>query len=72
LPNDRKLTFRFEYLDIAKNKTVRIYKGTYCKQCPDRMSCSKNSRDGKVIKDYEGWKQKEGKWHPRCFQEKEY
>ena len=53
-PNERKLTFRFEYLDITKNKNVRVYKGTHCKQCPDRMSCSKNSRDGRVINDHEG------------------
>ncbi|HWR26757.1 MAG TPA: IS1182 family transposase [candidate division Zixibacteria bacterium] len=53
-PNGRKLTFRFEYLDISKKKNVRVYKGTQCKQCPDRMSCAKNSRDGKVINDYEG------------------
>ncbi len=53
-PNNKKLTFRFEYVDINKNRNVRIYKGTLCKQCPDRKKCSKNSRDGKVIKDYEG------------------
>ena len=53
-PNDKKLTFRFEYVDITKNRNVRIYKGTQCKQCPDRKKCSKNSRDGKVIKNFEG------------------
>ncbi len=53
-PNDQKLTFRFEYVDIAKNRNVRIYKGTQCKQCSDRKKCSKNSRDGKVIKNFEG------------------
>jgi transposase len=52
--NDKKLTFRFEYVDITKNRNVRIYKGTHCKQCPDRKRCSKNSRDGKVIKNFEG------------------
>jgi ABC-2 type transport system ATP-binding protein/transposase len=53
-PNEKILTFRFEYLDITKNRNVRIYKGTNCKQCPDRKNCSNNSRDGKVIKNYEG------------------
>lgn len=53
-PNGRKLTFRFEYVDITKNRNVRIYKETQCKQCPDRKKCSKNSHDGKVIKNYEG------------------
>lgn len=53
-PNDKKLTFRFEYVDITKNRNVRIYKGTHCKQCTDRKKCSKNSRDGKVIKNFEG------------------
>jgi transposase len=53
-PNDHKLTFRFEYVDITKNRNVRIYKGTCCKQCPDSKICAKNSRDGKVIKNYEG------------------
>lgn len=53
-PNGSKLTFRFEYVDITKKRNVRIYKGTQCKQCPDRKKCSKNSRDGKVIKDFEG------------------
>ena len=53
-PHGQKLTFRFEYVDINKQINVRIYKGTHCKQCPDRKKCSKNSRDGKVIKNYEG------------------
>lgn len=53
-PNGKKLTFRFEYRDITKNRNVRIYKGILCKQCPDREKCAGNSRDGKVIKDYEG------------------
>lgn len=53
-PKDQILTFRFEYVDINKNRNVRIYKGTQCKQCSDRKKCSKNSRDGKVIKNFEG------------------
>ncbi len=60
-PNDRKLTFRFEYVDITKNRNVRIYKGTHCKQCPDRKKCSKNSRDGKVIKNFEGMEEERRK-----------
>jgi len=60
-PNDMKLTFRFEYVDIAKNRNVRIYKCTQCKQCPDRKKCSKNSRDGKVIKNYEGMEEERRK-----------
>lgn len=53
-PNNQILTFRFEYVDINKNRNVRIYKGTQCKQCSDRKKCSRNSRDGKVIKNFEG------------------
>jgi transposase len=53
-PNNHKLTFRFEYLDIDRNRNVRVYKGTHCKQCPDLKKCARNSRDGRVIKNYEG------------------
>lgn len=53
-PNGKNLTFRFEYRDITKNRNVRIYKGAFCKQCPDVEMCAGNSRDGKVIKNYEG------------------
>lgn len=53
-PNNQKLKFRFEYLDITTNKNVRKYWGNYCKQCPDTKTCAKNSREGRVIKDYEG------------------
>jgi len=53
-PNNQKLTFRYEYLDIDVNRNVRRYWGTSCKQCPDMRSCTKNFREGRVIKDYEG------------------
>lgn len=53
-PNNQKLTFRYEYLDIDVNRNVRRYWGTSCKQCPDMKSCTKNFREGRVIKDYEG------------------
>ncbi len=53
-PNGQKLTFHFEYVEITKNKTVRIHKGTHCKQCLDTKKCAKNFRDGKVIKNFEG------------------
>jgi hypothetical protein len=53
-PNDQKLIFRYEYLDITVNRNVRRYWGTSCKQCPDMKSCTKNFREGRVIKDYEG------------------
>lgn len=53
-PHNQKLKFRFEYLDITANRNVRKYWGTSCKQCPDTKICAKNSREGRVIKDYEG------------------
>lgn len=53
-PNDSRLKFRFEYLDITKNGNVRKYWGNDCKQCPDMKKCTKNYREGRVIKDYEG------------------
>jgi transposase len=53
-PNDQKLTFRYEYLDINVNRNVRKYWGNSCKQCSDMKSCTKNFREGRVIKDYEG------------------
>jgi len=53
-PNNQKLKFRFEYLDITANRNVRKYWGSSCKQCPDTKKCAKNSREGRVIKDYEG------------------
>jgi transposase len=53
-PNNQKLKFRFEYLDITTNRNVRKYWGTSCKQCPDKKICAKKSREGRVIKNYEG------------------
>ncbi len=53
-PNDSRLKFRFEYLDITKNGNVRKYWGNDCKQCPDMKKCTKNYREGRVIKDSEG------------------
>lgn len=53
-PRNHKLTFHLEYLDINVNKIVRRYKGTNCKLCPDFKNCTKNYREGRVIKNIGG------------------
>ena len=53
-PNNKRITFRYEYFDKCKRGNIRIYMVDkhYCRKCEYYKQCVKNKKGIKIIKSY--------------------